>query len=63
MRTKIPFKWENLEITPDYDTYRLAVFGGWKVMTTLGKTTTSVFVPDRDHLWQPVPPEIQPEEE
>lgn len=57
MRKRIKHQWEEIESTKHVMTARLAVYGGWKVITGLGKEVTSIFVSDPDHQWQVLPPD------
>lgn len=56
MVKKIVWKWEQLDET----TVRAKVIGGWIVNQIFGTGSkiqnSTVFVPDREHEWQVIPP-------
>ena len=64
MRKKLEFEWEQVFCNQNSDTIRAKVIGGWLVQTTISDakrvSTSSVFVPDRDHEWYVLPPKAVP---
>jgi hypothetical protein len=53
MRTRIEWLWEPL----DDETSRSKVYGGWLICHKSSvKSESMVFMPDRDHVWNIMPP-------